>query len=84
MGKMKRIFTMFERGLSIDQVAWYLLLNTRIPNWSQAKQIAEEMRNDYEQGHDREEKENERLEKGVKRTKERLGRKDTEWYGNLR
>ena len=78
MGKMKRIFTMFERGLSIDQVAWYLLMETKIPNWSQAKQIAEEMRNDYEQGNDREEKENERLEKGVKRTKEKLGREDTE------
>ena len=78
MGKMKRIFTMFERGLSIDQVAWYLLLNTRIPNWSQAKQIAEEMRNDYEQGNDSEENKNERIEKRVKTTKERLGRKDTE------
>ena len=39
---------MFERGLSIDQVAWYLLMETKIPNWKQAKQIASEMRNDYE------------------------------------
>ena len=78
MGKMKRIFTMFERGLSIDQVAWYLLMETKIPNWKQAKQIASEMRNDYEQGNATEAEENERLEKGVKRTKEKLGREDTE------
>ena len=78
MGKMKRIFTMFERGLSIDQVAWYLLLNTKVSNWSQAKKIASEMRNDYEQGNATEAEENERLEKGVKRTKEKLGREDTE------
>jgi hypothetical protein len=78
MGKMKRIFQMFERNLSIDQVAWYLLMNSKIPNWEQAKQVAREMRNDYEQGHDRKENEDERLEKGVKRTKEKLGRKDTE------
>ena len=43
---------MFERNLSIDQVAWYLLMNTKIPNWEQAKQVAREMRNDYEQGND--------------------------------
>ena len=78
MGKMKRIFTMFERGLSIDQVAWYLLLNTKVSNWSQAKQIAEEMRNDYGKGNATEAEENERLEKGVKRTKDKLGRENTE------
>ena len=78
MGKMKRIFTMFERGLSIDQVAWYLLLNTKVSNWSQAKQIASEMRNDYEQGNATEAEENERLEKRVKRTKEKLGRENIE------
>ena len=48
MGKMKTIFNMFERGFSEDWVAWYLLMNTKIPNWEQAKKVAKEMRNDYE------------------------------------
>jgi len=76
MGKMKRIFQMFERNLSNDQVAWYLLMNTKIPNWEQAKQVASEMRNNYEQENDRNESENDSLEKGVKRTKDRIADED--------
>tara|TARA_R110002012_G_C11511098_1_gene598413 strand:- start:215 stop:445 length:231 start_codon:yes stop_codon:yes gene_type:complete len=76
MGKMKRIFQMFERNSSNDQVAWYLLMNTKIPNWEQAKQVAREMRNNYEQENDRDESENDSLEKGVKRTKDRIADED--------
>ena len=77
MGKMKRIFQMFEHGLSIDRVAWYLLMNTKIPNWEQAKQVAREMRDDFdEQKIDRNENENDSLEKGVKRTKDKIARED--------
>ena len=57
MGKMKTIFTMFEYGLGNDRIAWYLLLNTKVSNWEQAKQVAQEMRNDYEENK-RNEKEN--------------------------
>lgn len=67
---------MFERNSSNDQVAWYLLMNTKIPNWEQAKQVAREMRNNYEQENDRNESENDSLEKGVKRTKDRIADED--------
>ena len=68
---------MFEHGLSIDRVAWYLLMNTKIPNWEQAKQVAREMRDDFdEQKNDRNENENDSLEKGVKRTKDKIARED--------
>ena len=40
---------MFEFGLGNDRIAWYLLLNTKVSNWEQAKQVAKEMRNDYEE-----------------------------------
>ena len=48
MGKMKTIHNMFEFGLSNDRVAWYLLLNTKVSNWEQAKQVAQELRNEYD------------------------------------
>lgn len=56
MGKMKTIFNMFEYGLSNDRIAWYLLLNTKVSNWEQAKQVAKEMRNDYEENRKNERK----------------------------
>ena len=69
MAKMKRIFQMFENNLSIDKVAWYLLMETKIPNWEQAKKVAQDMRNDYEQENDREEKQNDSIDKRVKQAK---------------
>ena len=49
MGKMKAIFNMLEHGFSDDKIAWYLLMNTKVSNWEQAKKVANEMRNDYEE-----------------------------------
>ena len=60
---------MFENNLSIDKVAWYLLMETKIPNWEQAKKVAQDMRNDYEQENDREEKQNDSIDKRVKQAK---------------
>jgi len=76
MGKMKRIFQMFEHGLSTQQVAWYLLMETKIPNWEEAKQVANQMRNDYEQENNRDEKQNDSLEKGIERTKKSFSKED--------
>ena len=58
---------MFEHGLSEQQVAWYLLMNTRIPNWEQAKQVAREMRNEYEENDNRNECGNEQIKERIKR-----------------
>tara|TARA_R110002051_G_scaffold313492_1_gene389630 strand:- start:72 stop:257 length:186 start_codon:yes stop_codon:yes gene_type:complete len=49
MGQMKAIFNMLEHGFSDDKIAWYLLMNTKVSNWEQAKKVANEMRNDYEE-----------------------------------
>jgi len=38
---------MLENNFSDDKIAWYLLMNTRVPNWEQAKQVAKKMRNDH-------------------------------------
>ena len=49
MGKFKQLYLMLEKGASDSQIAYYLFNNTKIGNWEQAKQVAKEMRNDYEQ-----------------------------------
>ena len=52
MGVMKTIFTMFENGLSNQQVAWYLLRETKVSDWLDAKELANKMREDYDKRDD--------------------------------
>lgn len=39
---------MLENGFSEDKIAWFIFLNGRAGNWHKCKEIAREMRNDYE------------------------------------
>jgi hypothetical protein len=57
MGKMKEIYIMLKGGASNDTVAYWIFNNTKVGDWWQAKEIAREMRNEYEQqnNEDREE-----------------------------
>jgi hypothetical protein len=48
MGQFKQLHLMLEKGASDSQIAYYLFNNTKIGNWSQAKQIAKKLRNEYE------------------------------------
>ena len=48
MGEMKKIWAMFKGGSTIDNVAWHLMLNTRIADWFEAKEIAEKLHIEYE------------------------------------
>tara|TARA_R110002167_G_scaffold235136_1_gene440394 strand:+ start:7338 stop:7481 length:144 start_codon:yes stop_codon:yes gene_type:complete len=43
---------MFKNNHSIDMVAWVLFMNTKISNWEQAKQVAKEMREQYDEPKD--------------------------------
>ena len=52
MGVMKTIFTMFENWLSNQQVAWYLLRETKVSDWFDAKELANKMREDYDKRDD--------------------------------
>jgi len=47
-----RINKMFKNNHSIDMVAWVLFMNTKISNWEQAKQVAIEMREQYDKPKD--------------------------------
>ena len=49
---MKTIFTMFENGLSNHQVAWFLLRETKVSDWFDAKELAIKMREDYDKRDD--------------------------------
>ena len=44
---INRVNKMIKHGLSDDKVAWFLLLNTRVARWEQAKEVAKELRNEY-------------------------------------
>ena len=55
----KYIEKMLRRNVNIQMIAWYLLINTRIPNWEQAKKVAHEMRNEHDEKNDRTESEDE-------------------------
>ena len=57
MGKMKQIFRMLEKNASESQIAYWIFNNTKVGNWSQAKEIARDMRNEYEQQNDEDRKE---------------------------
>ena len=48
MGEMKKIWAMFNGGASIQQVAWHLMLNTKISNWFEAKETANKLHEEYE------------------------------------
>tara|TARA_Y100000592_G_scaffold101169_1_gene186325 strand:+ start:4464 stop:4631 length:168 start_codon:yes stop_codon:yes gene_type:complete len=39
---------MLENNFSEDKIAWYIFLNGRAGNWHKCKEIAREMREDYE------------------------------------
>jgi len=47
-----RINKMFKNNHAIDMVAWVLFMNTKISNWEQAKQVAIEMREQYDKPKD--------------------------------
>jgi hypothetical protein len=52
MGQFKQLHLMLEKGASNCAVAYYLYNNTRVGNWFEAKKIARELRNEYEQEND--------------------------------
>ena len=58
---INRVNKMIKYESSEDCVAWYLLMNTKIPKWEQAKDIAREMRNEYDKDR-KNEKKNENTE----------------------
>tara|TARA_R100000353_G_scaffold79053_2_gene59563 strand:- start:393 stop:560 length:168 start_codon:yes stop_codon:yes gene_type:complete len=39
---------MLENNFSEDKIAWFIFLNGRAGNWHKCKEIAREMREDYE------------------------------------
>jgi hypothetical protein len=43
-----RVNKMIKHGLSDDKVAWFLLLNTKVARWEQAKEVAKELRDEYD------------------------------------
>tara|TARA_R110002020_G_scaffold253928_4_gene467621 strand:+ start:310 stop:498 length:189 start_codon:yes stop_codon:yes gene_type:complete len=49
MGQFKQLHLMFEKGASDCAIAYYLYNNTKVGNWFKAKEIARELRNEYEQ-----------------------------------
>ena len=48
MGEMKKIWAMFNGGSTTDNVAWHLMLNTKVSTWFEAKEIAKKLRKEYE------------------------------------
>ena len=48
MGKMKEIHRMFSAGHHNHWVAWYLLRETKISDWFEAKEVAKKMREEYD------------------------------------
>ena len=48
---------MLKGGASNDTVAYWIFNNTKVGDWWQAKEIAREMRNEYEQQNDENRKE---------------------------
>ena len=48
MGEMKKIWAMFNGGSTTDNVAWHLMLNTKIATWVEAKEVAKKLRKEYE------------------------------------
>jgi hypothetical protein len=47
MGMMKKIHYMLENDFSEDKIAWFIFL-AGTGNWYKCKDIARDMRNDYE------------------------------------
>lgn len=44
---------MLKHGLSDDWIAWYLIRNTNVARWEQAKKVAKEIRDDYDGKNDK-------------------------------
>ena len=48
MGMMKKILYMLENDFGEDKIAWYIFLNGNAGGWHSCKEVAREMRDDYE------------------------------------
>ena len=64
---MKKLNYMLENNFSEDKIAWFIFLNGRAGNWHKCKEIAKQMREDYEKTR----KENE-IERETEQTTERI------------
>ena len=51
--ELKMILKMLKHGLSDDWIAWYLIRNTNVARWEQAKKVAKEIRDDYDGKNDK-------------------------------